>query len=60
MGFIRAVIDFVLQAVYKSHDNTTLRYINNALRRIDLLKWLFQEEQGKTVFNYLKFHVLIH
>jgi hypothetical protein len=38
MGFIRAVIDFVLQAVYKSHDDTTLRYINDALRRIDLLK----------------------
>jgi hypothetical protein len=60
MGFIRAVVDFVLQAVYKSHDDTTLRYMNDALRRIDLLKWSFQEEQGKTAFNYPKFHVLTH
>lgn len=60
MGFARAVVDFVLQAQYKSHDDTTLRYMNDALRRMDLLKWAFREQQGKTAFNYPKFHVLSH
>ena len=60
MHFIRAVVDFVLQAIYKSHDDTTLRYMNDALRRMDLLKWSFQKEQGRTAFNYPKFHVLTH
>jgi Plavaka transposase len=58
--FIRAVVDFVTQAVYKSHDDTTLRYMNDALRRIDLLKWSFAKQQGDTAFNYPKFHVLSH
>jgi Plavaka transposase len=58
--FIRAIVDFVTQAVYKSHDDTTLRYMNDALRRIDLLKWSFAKQQGDTAFNYPKFHVLSH
>ena len=36
--FIRVIVNFVTQIMYKSHNNITLRYINDILCHIDLLK----------------------
>jgi hypothetical protein len=62
----RAIVDFILLAQYKTHDDETLRYLEQALYRIDKTKVAFQRlrpvdkltEEGH--FNFPKFHVMSH
>ena len=62
----RAMIDFVMLARYRSHDDETLRYMDAALTRIDLLKEVFRayRPKDKTTdqghFNFPKFHSISH
>ena len=63
---IRAIIDFITLAQYRSHSEETLRYMLAALKRIDLLKDVFAPyrpvdkitEAGH--FNFPKFHAMTH
>ncbi len=45
---------------YWSHDDESLRYMNNAIYRINVLKEVFKQFQHDENFNYLKFHVIFH
>ena len=38
----RAIVDFILLAQYKTHDDETLRYLEQALYRIDKTKVVFK------------------
>ena len=65
--FTKAVCDFVTIAQYRSHDDDTLAYLDDALKRIDALKHLFQsfrprEKDNPCVghFNLPKLHGLTH
>lgn len=45
---VRAFMDFVMLAHYRSHDEETLGYMEHALKRIDLLKEVFRTcREGK-------------
>ena len=66
---VRAVIDFVHMAQYKSHSNQTLRYMQHALYRINQTKGAFRDARridamiraGKAGhFNFPKWHVMSH
>ncbi len=56
----RAIIDFVTLARYRTHDSETLRYMQHALHRIDVLKIAFRSQTKQGNFNYPKFHVMSH
>ena len=60
----RAMVDFVLLAQYRSHDEDTLEYLGQALERLNKLKWEFEEwrpsDQGIHHFNFPKWHMLSH
>lgn len=65
--FTKAVCDFVTIAQYRSHDDDTLAYLEDALKRIDALKHLFQsfrprEKDNPDIghFNLPKLHGLTH
>ncbi len=45
---------------YWSHDNESLRYMNNVIYRINVLKEVFEQFQHDENFNYFKFHVISH
>ena len=58
----RTIINFVLLVEYRFYNNKTLRYIDIALTRIDLLKEVFRVYKSldiitsKSYFNFLKFY----
>lgn len=68
--FLRAVVDFILLAMYESHDDDTLRYLQLALFRMNQCKEVFRkfrpskaasadcEEVGH--FNFPKWHSIVH
>ncbi|KAF6227509.1 hypothetical protein HO173_012249 [Letharia columbiana] len=62
----RAILDLVILARYRSHDDDTIRYLLAALARIDLLKEVFRayrpldKTTGKGHFNFPKFHSISH
>jgi len=66
MHCARAIIDFILLAQYKTHDDETLRYLEQALYRIDRTKVVFKQfrpidkatDEGH--FNFPKFHAMTH
>jgi hypothetical protein len=66
MKFLRAVMDFVTLAEYRSHDEETLGYMEHALNRINKMKEEFRDLRPKDRvtqeghFNFPKFHVLTH
>ena len=61
-----AIVDFILIAQYKTHNEETLHYLDHALYRIDKTKVAFKAlrpvdkvtDEGH--FNFLKFHVMTH
>jgi len=42
------------------HDDESLRYMNNAIYRINVLKKVFKQFQHDENFNYFKFYVIFH
>src|SRR6266436_1200354 len=66
MHCARAIVDFILLAQYKTHDDETLRYLEQALYRIDRTKVVFKQfrpidkatDEGH--FNFPKFHAMTH
>ena len=62
----RAIVDFILLAQYKMHDDETLEYLDHALYRIDKTKAVFKQfrpvdkatDEGH--FNFPKFHAMTH
>jgi hypothetical protein len=66
MQFVRAMLDFVMLAEYRSHDEQTLECMDQALSRIDKLKEYFRDlrpkdkHTGEGQFNFPKFHILTH
>ena len=66
MHCARAIVDFILLAQYKTHDDETLRYLEQALYRIDRTKAVFKRfrpidkatDEGH--FNFPKFHAMTH
>jgi len=53
-------INFVMMIQYWLHDDEFLRYMNNVIYRINVLKKVFKQFQHDENFNYLKFHVISH
>ena len=66
MHCARAIMDFVMLAMYSSHDEHTLSYMCVTLDRVDKLKRVFAKsrpinpESGEHHFNIPKFHVMTH
>ena len=67
--FIRAMVDFMLLAMYKSHDDETLRYMTLALHRMNSYKEIFRDYRrtkrdldmsSEGDFNFPKFHAMTH
>jgi hypothetical protein len=62
----RAIVDFILIAQYKTHNDETLRYLDHALYRIDKTKVVFKalrpvdKATGEGHFNFPKFHIMTH
>ena len=62
----RAIIDFIMIALYLLHDNKKLFYINHALYRLDKTKIAFENhcpinvKLFQPIFNYPKFYAIIH
>ncbi len=56
----RAFMNFVMMIQYWLHDDKFLRYMNNVIYRINVLKEVFKQFQHDENFNYLKFHVISH
>ncbi len=46
---IRVLIDFILIAQYRSHDEHTLRYLNHALYRVNFFKSVFRETRQRYI-----------
>ena len=61
-----AFVDFILIVQYKTHNNKTLYYIEQALYRIDKMKVAFRalhplnKSTNEGHFNFLKFHIMTH
>ncbi len=55
-----ALMNFMMMIQYQSHNDESLRYMNNAIYRINVLKEVFKQFQHDENFNYLKFHVISH
>lgn len=66
MHCTRALMDFVVLAAYSSHDEDTLLYMTEALKRVDMLKSVFKNSRpidkstGKPHFNIPKLHAMTH
>ncbi len=66
MNFTQVLIDFILIAQYKSHDDSTLNYLDQTLFRFDAYKKIFrhsrfkEHEIEKNHFNFFKFHAITH
>lgn len=72
LQYARAVLDFVMLAMYHAHDDKTLSYIGQALYRIDKFKLVFAayrpthvvtDDRGENEaahFNIPKLHALTH
>ena len=66
LNFFRAMIDFILFAQYRFHDENIFLYFDNALKRINFYKQIFRHlrsfdnESTKNHFNFFKFHVMFH
>jgi hypothetical protein len=66
VNFIRALVDFILIAQYRSHDDSILRYLHHALYRINFFKEIFRQSRSivqkieKDHFNFSKFHAFSH
>jgi len=68
LRFLRAVVDFILLAMYKSHDDDTLRFMALALFRMNQYKEAFRPYRtpktdgadGEGHFNFPKFHAMSH
>ena len=66
MHCAQAIVDFILLAQYKTHDDETLEYLDHALYRIDRIKAVFKQfrpvdkatDEGH--FNFPKFHAMTH
>jgi len=68
--FLRAVVDFILLALYKSYDDNTLQYMTLALFRMNQFKEVFRRFCLKKVlankcedvghFNFPKWHAMVH
>jgi len=56
----RALMNFMMMIQYRLHNDESLRYMNNAIYRINVLKEVFKQFQHDENFNYLKFHVISH
>ncbi len=55
-----AFMNFVMMIQYWLHDDESLRYMNNAIYRINVLKEVFKQFQHNKNFNYFKFHVIFY
>jgi len=53
-------MNFVMMIQYRSHNDEFLRYMNNIIYRINVLKEVFKQFRHDENFNYLKFHVISH
>jgi hypothetical protein len=66
MNFTRVLIDFILIAQYKSHDDSTLNYLDHALFRFNAYKKIFRHSRFKeheieeNHFNFFKFYAITH
>jgi hypothetical protein len=66
MNFTRVLINFILIAQYRFHDDSTLNYLNHALFRLNAYKKIFRHsrlkkhEIEKNHFNFFKFHAITH
>ncbi len=66
VNFVRVLVDFILIAQYRSHDEQILRYLNQAFFRVNFFKSVFREtrqfvqENENEHFNFFKFHVMSH
>ncbi|KAF2715839.1 hypothetical protein K431DRAFT_289888, partial [Polychaeton citri CBS 116435] len=64
--FVRAMVDFIILAMYKSHDDDTLRFMTLALFRMNQYKEAFRPYRvlrrggGDGHFNFPKFHAMVH
>lgn len=58
--FTRAVVDFVLLAQYHSRDDNTLRTMEDALKRMNLLKPVPEAFPSASQYNYPKWHAMTH
>ena len=62
----QAIVDFILLAQYKTHDDETFEYLDHALYRIDRTKAVFKQfcpvdkatDEGH--FNFPKFYAMTH
>ncbi len=54
------LMNFVMMTQYWLHDDESLRYMNNVIYRINVLKEVFEQFWHDENFNYLKFHVISH
>lgn len=63
---LRAILDFIVLAMYVSHTDETLGYMDAALANVDLLKAVFKNARpkdrvtGQGHFNFPKFHAITH
>jgi hypothetical protein len=66
VNFVRAFVDFILIAQYRSHNEQILRYLNQTLFRVNFFKSVFREtrqfaqKNENEHFNFSKFHVMSH
>jgi len=64
MLFIRAIVNFILLAEYKSHDKDTIKYLKAALYRMDKTKEVFllyrPNDKNLPNFNIPKFYAISH
>ncbi|THU88047.1 hypothetical protein K435DRAFT_680535, partial [Dendrothele bispora CBS 962.96] len=56
----RAILDFIYMAQYESHDDQTLKYMEDALKQWHENQDYFMQKEVRDDFNIPKFHSLIH
>ncbi len=56
----QALMNFMMMIQYRLHDDESLRYMNNAIYRINVLKEVFKQFWHDENFNYFKFYVISH
>ncbi len=60
------IVNFIVIAQYKTHDEETLCYLDHALYRIDKTKIVFKvlhlvnKTTDESYFNFPKFHIMTH
>ena len=65
LAYARALIDFITLVQYRTYNDYTLRYISQAIFRIDNTKEAFvkyrpKDYSDKAYWNYPKFHSISH